>query len=188
MGEGAGHNQSLRNYQYEKGDNATLGNKVQTSIFRWGRTQTGEVRQQKHSVPHPHSRQMDSGQPWRAMWGGRSHRVGSVRAERRGLRDHRCKMSPPRLTPLHTTPKTCGLVASGVHCLPFHGAVATPGGVSDAAAACKPLPSLWHAASATGLGGSLLPDSPRPGRISRSVPSAPPVSLGHVSTYLTALQ
>lgn len=51
MGEGAGHNQSLQNYPHEKGDNATLGNKVQPSMFRWGCRR--EAADTEHSPPHP---------------------------------------------------------------------------------------------------------------------------------------
>lgn len=43
-GGGAGHNQSLQNYQHEGGDNATLGNKVEASISRWA----------AQSGPRPH--------------------------------------------------------------------------------------------------------------------------------------
>lgn len=50
-GGGAGHNQSLQNYQYEKGDNATLGNKVQTSLLPWGRRQGSQQTQECSPTP-----------------------------------------------------------------------------------------------------------------------------------------
>lgn len=52
-GGGAGQTQSLQNYQYEKGDNATLGNRVQTRAGWWGSRQGRLHIRREHSPPHP---------------------------------------------------------------------------------------------------------------------------------------
>lgn len=68
-GGGVGHTQSLQNYQYEKGDNATLGNRVQTRARWWGSRQGRP--QTPRASPTPTPCQMDWSQPWRAIWGRR---------------------------------------------------------------------------------------------------------------------
>lgn len=93
-GGGAGHNQSLQNYQSEKGDNAPLGNQVQTSLLLWGHRQGRQQTQERSPTPT----RADGLGPALESHLGTQEPVRSVRAER-PWRSLCCKMSPPRLTP-----------------------------------------------------------------------------------------
>lgn len=94
-GGGAGHNPSLQNYQYKKGDDAILGNKVQTSLLRWGTQERSPTPTQADGLGPALESQMRTQEPW------------SQECESRGPGDHfaaKChhltsvpKWSPPQL-------------------------------------------------------------------------------------------
>lgn len=123
MGEGTGHNQSLQNYPYKKGDNATLGNKSSTQSILMG-TQTGEATDTEHPPPPP---QADGLRPAQNHMGMQKPQSQELRAL---LQNVTTSPHSPSRTPLHTTMKICGFLASGTHSLPSLRTIATAGGVS----------------------------------------------------------
>lgn len=125
-GGGAGHNPSLQNYQYEKGDDAILGNKVQTSLLQWGTracsptpTQAdglGPALESQTRTQEPQSQECESREALEIIF----------------LQNVTTSPQSPSGAPLSIIPKTCELVASGTHSLPFHKLLPPPGGASHA--------------------------------------------------------
>lgn len=143
-GGGAGHNQSLQNYQRKQGGSATLGKKVQTGRLGGGRGGDGEAgagrlppaaRGACRPRPAPRAGAGTRASPAEPYGDRGSRRGGSVSSER-PWRSLCCKMSPPRPgSPSGAPPPHSNLWIA----LPLASpkAVATPG-TGAAASPCSP--------------------------------------------------